>query len=267
MKLVSVIIPVYNAAKYIKKTVESCIIQSYSAIEIIIVDDCSTDESVNIIRNLSLKYTNITLIENKENQGVIKTVNKGIKLSKGDYIVVLGNDDILESNHIEVMRGILEKEKCSFVYCSSVYIDENDCIIGESKTADINQERLAFAKKNIVNSCGLMMQKDAFEEVGGYPESLGYRNYGEWYLWIKLIEVAPAVYTTAVKTKYRIHSNNLTKSFLKRENMQSTKKYNIECMKLAAKQMRFTRLQKICLCIYRFVYNMKMFFHMYIKRG
>lgn len=98
MKKISVIIPVYNCEEYIKRCIDSIINQTYDNIQIIVVNDGSTDNTENILKN----YTNITLI-NKKNEGVSKARNTGLSLADGDYVYFCDADDFLEKNAFEVL--------------------------------------------------------------------------------------------------------------------------------------------------------------------
>lgn len=110
MKLVSIIIPVYNGEKHIKKCVEKLLQQTYPKIEIIIVNDGSVDNTESILENLSRQNNNIKLI-NKSNTGVSDTRNRGIKESKGEYILFLDSDDFLEKDAVEQMIKKIGKNK------------------------------------------------------------------------------------------------------------------------------------------------------------
>lgn len=267
MKLVSIIIPLYNAENYIVETINSCIEQTYDNIEIIVLDDCSTDCSALRVKPIAQSNSKVHFIQNERNLGFIATVNKGIEIAKGKRILVLGDDDVLEKSHILTMSRLLDKGNFSFVYCSSRYIDEKGNEIGESKTLNINNNKLLIAKKNIINSCGLLINREMLDMVGHYPEYLGFRNYGEWYLWIKLLSVSDAAYITEIKSKYRIHSNNLTKSFFNKENIKAIRDYNLTCMRFAANIIDYSILEKFELFLFRAIYVLKMFYHLYIKRG
>lgn len=105
--LVSVIIPVYNAQNTIKNTINSVLVQTYSNIEIIAVNDGSTDDSLRILESLSEKEENLIVV-NKYNGGVSSARNKGVKISKGEYIVFLDADDTLEEDIIELAISKIE---------------------------------------------------------------------------------------------------------------------------------------------------------------
>lgn len=106
--LVSIIIPVFNAEKYISEALESIINQTYSNLEIIIIDDGSTDNSLNIIGKYNCD-NRIKILKNVENMGLIYSLNKGIKESKGKYIARMDADDISDTTRIEKQVEFMEK--------------------------------------------------------------------------------------------------------------------------------------------------------------
>jgi len=109
MKKISVIIPVYNAEKYIRNTINSVLNQNYKNLEIILIDDGSKDNSKNIIEEYSKKYSNVVLICQK-NLGAPVARNNGIKHSTGDYVVFLDADDTLCSNALDGIQEMLNKD-------------------------------------------------------------------------------------------------------------------------------------------------------------
>ena len=112
--LVTIIIPCYNASRYIKETINSVLAQAYQNFEIIVVNDGATDNSSNIIK--TIKDDRIHLVE-QENQGVSSSRNNGIALAKGEFIVFLDADDILHTNFLE--RRIFNLEKSTAIACAS----------------------------------------------------------------------------------------------------------------------------------------------------
>lgn len=117
MKKVSVIIPVYNSSKHIRECLDSVIKQTYKNLEIILVDDNSTDDSVEIIKSYNDKR--IKLIESKENAGAAESRNKGVKEATGNYICFIDSDDFWKLNKIEKqVRFIKNKE---FIYAGYTY--------------------------------------------------------------------------------------------------------------------------------------------------
>lgn len=114
MKKVSVIIPVYNVQEYLKECLESVINQTYKKIEIIIINDGSTDDSALICKSYQQKNENIIYIDSK-NEGVSIARNRGIACATGDYLVFVDADDVVSKNYIEMLVELMEKSEMGIV--------------------------------------------------------------------------------------------------------------------------------------------------------
>lgn len=123
--LVSVIIPMYNAGSFIRQTVESVIHQDYKNIEIIIMDDGSTDSSEDVVSQLQKEDSRVQYYY-KTNSGVSDTRNKGIALCKGEYIAFLDADDVWLTNNLSKKIDMLQKSGKKWVFSLLTYIDENN---------------------------------------------------------------------------------------------------------------------------------------------
>ncbi len=122
--LISIIIPVYNVEKYLEECIESCINQTYRNIEIILINDGSTDNSLEICQ----KYANIDnriIVKSISNSGVAHARNVGIGVSKGDYITFIDSDDFVDKRYCELMYKVLEERKADIACCTSYYL-QND---------------------------------------------------------------------------------------------------------------------------------------------
>ena len=128
---VSIIIPVYNSEKYIKKCLESVIEQTYDNYEVIVINDGSTDNSMEILREFSEKYPQKVKAINQSNMGVAKTRNKGIEMATGDYIAFIDNDDFLEKDYLQTLIENSEKGQMDIVFCGYRRPNENGKIIKE----------------------------------------------------------------------------------------------------------------------------------------
>jgi len=113
---VSVVIPNYNNEQFLKKTIDSILNNTYRYIEVIFVDDCSTDSSVEIVRSNYGDNSRVKIYENKENRGAYYCRNKGILLSTGYYVTVVDGDDYIESNKLEYEVNSLEKNGDCWAY-------------------------------------------------------------------------------------------------------------------------------------------------------
>ena len=139
-KLVSIIVTAYNCSYYINSCIKSLLNQSYKKIEIIIINDCSTDKTKLKIKKF--KDKRIRLINNKKNIGVSRSLNKGLKLSNGEYVAINDADDISNKNRIEKQIKFLEKNKKVNLLASSILIKK----INKKMGIRIIQENLDLIK-------------------------------------------------------------------------------------------------------------------------
>lgn len=125
-KLVSIVIPVYNAEKYLKACLDSICKQSYKNLQIIIVDDCSKDNSLSIIKQYYSLDKRIEVVEHNKCKGVSAARNSGIKIAKGRYICFVDADDEIETYYVEKLLRIIETEKVQVVYGRHKYLYNNN---------------------------------------------------------------------------------------------------------------------------------------------
>lgn len=126
--LVSVIMPAYNAEKYVGQAIESILNQTYKKFEFIIVDDASTDSTLNILKDIRAKDKRIILIQNKKNLGVTKSLNKALELAKGKYIIRMDADDWSYPKRIELQVKLMQDHPD--VAVSGSYIEVCDSKLG-----------------------------------------------------------------------------------------------------------------------------------------
>lgn len=132
---VSIIVPNYNSGKYIKKCLQSIIIQTYKNIEIIVVDDGSTDNSIEVIKECCFINKDIILVC-QENMNASIARNKGLEISTGDYLLFLDSDDILENNAVMRMVNAMEVENVDLVIAGHQIVNENGEHIKTCKICD-----------------------------------------------------------------------------------------------------------------------------------
>ncbi|MDC7286906.1 glycosyltransferase family 2 protein [Blautia schinkii] len=127
--LVSVVTPVYNAGKVIDKTLESIFNQTYKKIEIVLVDDCSKDNSREVIEKYKEKHPEILYYCQETNQGAGAARNKALELAKGQYVAFLDADDMWHPEKIEKQINLLKKKNGAFSYTAIQMVDENDNVV------------------------------------------------------------------------------------------------------------------------------------------
>ena len=185
-KKVSIIIPCYNQGRYVKEAIESVYSQTYKNIEIICVNDASSDDSAEIIQALSEEGSlpSFSFINHAENKGVVATRNEAIGIATGEYILPLDADDTIEPTYIEKAVKVLdENPDIGIVYCwvnnFGKYMNSN---VTRWKDFDVSDELFV---NSIVNTS--MYRKSDFIQVGGYKEYMN-KGFEDWDLWLSFIE-------------------------------------------------------------------------------
>lgn len=187
----SVIIPLYNKAPYVRKTVESVLSQTLGDYELIIIDNGSTDGSSEIVAGFTDPRIRIVRLE--ENVGVSNARNKGVELSTAPYITFLDADDWWESTFLEEMAGLIERHPNAGIYGTGYYIVKN----GKKRVAPIGVEE-GFSEGEInyckvyaktlcmpLTSITVAMPRTVFDEMGGFKP---YLKLGEDFdLWIRIV--------------------------------------------------------------------------------
>lgn len=170
MPLVSVIVPCYNHSLHIRQCIESIINQTYKNIELIVIDDGSTDNSVDILQELSYKYH--FLFFTQKNQGISETLNRGIReYAKGDYLAVCASDDYWEARKIEIQLGFMQQNQFFPMVFGKTY-----CVDEQSKRM-LEMERIQNRKLRNINFDDLfplsihppvnyMYRMQIFKEIG-----------------------------------------------------------------------------------------------------
>lgn len=136
--LISVIVPVYNVAPYVEACLSSIVSQSYENLEILVVDDASTDGSYDICQKYHNADSRIRLMQHNKNLGLSAARNTALEVAKGDYIVFVDSDDTIDKNMYSAMCSAAQKNEADIVVCGYYYIDENGKITSSSSLREIN---------------------------------------------------------------------------------------------------------------------------------
>lgn len=178
---VSIIVPYYNLGKYLEEAIISCLDQTYRNIEIIVINDGSTEEySTAIFEELKNKYKDVKFISQK-NQGLVATRNNGIKIAKGKYICCLDADDKIEPTYIEkIVSNFNENDSTGFVTTYAQFFGDQDTVWKTS-----SNEPLRLLTENIIHVSSVF-KKSIWEEVNGYSDYMD-TGYEDWEFWIKIV--------------------------------------------------------------------------------
>ncbi|MFT5728812.1 MAG: glycosyltransferase involved in cell wall biosynthesis [Desulforhopalus sp.] len=190
--LVSVIMPVYNGSEYIEDAISSVLTQTHHDIELVIIDDGSTDQTALVVEKIADIDNRVRYIKQK-NKGPAAARNKGILESKGFFISFLDADDIWIKNKLEKQLCFLERDENIVVYGGSQYI--YNTIDAPKKPRVVNfknfssneefLEHLAFSSSSeIAFTCAVLLKKTLLDEVGYFDETL--QNAEDWDVWLRL---------------------------------------------------------------------------------
>lgn len=214
--LVSIVIPIYNGANYMREAIDSALAQTYSNIEVIVVNDGSTDNS----EEIALSYGNRIRYFKKENGGVSSALNLGIKEMQGKYFSWLSHDDVYYPDKIATQVKAIEhfSDKKCIVICDSEFIDKDSKPLSKKSKLFINSNKVIISWKEGLhglllhgsfNGCSLLIPKVAFEQCGVFDEKLRFNQDG--FMWIKLLLCGYSIlYTPKVCVKSRIHKCQVT---------------------------------------------------------
>lgn len=205
-KKVSIIIPCYNQGKYVQDALNSAINQTYKNIEIICINDGSSDNSNEIIKKFILNHKNIKYINRDKNMGVANARNTAIDSSTGEYILPLDADDTIESTYVEKAVAILDNDSnIGMVYSEARKFGKVNELWNLGKF-NINN----FLFGNCIFNCALFRKND-FIHAGKYKENIK-SGCEDWDLWLSIIALGLKVYQIPeVLFNYRQEENYRTK--------------------------------------------------------
>ena len=212
MNLISVILPVYNAEFYLKEAVESILNQTYTNFELIILNDGSSDNSLQIIEEL-MKYDSRIVLVNRENKGLVYTLNEGIKLAKGKYIARMDADDISLPNRFEKQIRLMENKNLDICGSHFLLIDKQNNIQGLNLTPiNHNMCVLSLASKVPFAHPSVMIRKEFLLKNNLLYGQSEYKIAEDFDLWMRMYEKdAKFGNVNDILFRYRIVNNSLSK--------------------------------------------------------
>ena len=231
MPTVSVVVPSYNHARFLPQRVDTILAQTFPDFEVILLDDCSTDESRSILREYA-SNSRVRLDFNDSNSGsTFNQWNKGVRLAQGKYVWIAESDDYSDPRFLERLVALLEADpKVMIAYCRSWCVSGNDNDRDSRKPDDfayplldaadlprwsadfcaegVEECRRYFAVANLVrNASSAVFRKAVYEQVGGADENL--RLCGDWKLWASIALCGKMAYVSEPLNYYRLHQGSV----------------------------------------------------------
>jgi glycosyltransferase involved in cell wall biosynthesis len=203
MKLISIILPVYNGEKHLAISIESCLNQTHRNIELIIVNDCSTDNTLQIANNYAEKDKRVKVINNENNKKLPTSLNIGHKKANGSFITWTSDDNIYEFNALEILLDELLEQNADIVYSNFSLINDKG-----NKIRDVQLEGIENIIFGNFIGCSFLYKKEVFERNNGYNELLYLVE--DYDFWLRAILHSRYCQVKKVLYKYRIHQDSLT---------------------------------------------------------
>ncbi|ADV42573.1 glycosyltransferase [Bacteroides helcogenes] len=224
MPKVSVIVPNYNHALYLNKRIDTVLAQSYRDFEVIILDDCSSDNSRDIIERYKNEEKVSAVVYNEVNGGnVFAQWDKGISMAKGDFIWIAESDDYADSHFLSATVAQIEQRKDIMLVFSASYLVDGDGGIMErdwnlksfrSQEASKMYEGVSFVKHNMVfcnpvfNASMVLFRKSAYEAI--CKDLYQYKLCGDWLCWARIASLGKIIYVNRKLNYFRQHLNKVS---------------------------------------------------------
>lgn len=210
--LVSVIIPVYNAEKFIGRTLDSVLAQTYKEYEVILVDDRSTDKSAQIIAKYAAEHLEIKYHLQEKNMGAAVARNTALELARGRFVAFLDSDDEWYPSKLEAQMNLLRNKNVYFTYTAIEMIDENDSIVKHKREVKEEIDYRFLLRNTMIATSTVLIDR---EKMGDFrmPLRRGGQDYATWLQLLRTGEKAYGINEALVK--YRQTTNSLSSNKFK----------------------------------------------------
>jgi teichuronic acid biosynthesis glycosyltransferase TuaG len=203
--VISVILPTYNSQKYICKTLDSVITQSYSNLEIIVIDDCSNDDTIKLIKKYQRDDRRINIIILEKNQGAAIARNIGIDRAIGRYIAFIDSDDIWEVDKLKIQVSFMKIKSIPFSYTSYQLIDDDDNLMNISVNSKEITTYKFLLQNTIISTPSVMIDIEHFKGQK-MPNLRSGQDYAYWLQLLRNGDIAYGINNILVKVRKRPNS-------------------------------------------------------------
>lgn len=205
--LVSIIIPLYNYAQYIVNCLDSCVCQDYSKVEIIVVDDCSSDRGPQYVKDYSRRDRRIRLLRNAQNAGYGASKNTGIRASNGALITTIDADDMLTQTSITSRVNVFAANPAVMMVSARAYVVHGDDSYGKARKKGARYRRNSVKPQPHAQT--VMVRRDFYKKVGLYFKNL--RSRGDNEMWWRALKVCKVnhIFLNEPVAFYRKHNKSM----------------------------------------------------------
>ncbi len=204
---VSIITPNYNCAQFVVETIRSIQAQTYSNWELLVVDDCSTDDGYQILLSEAEKDKRIIVLQNEKNSGAAISRNYAMREASGRWMAFLDSDDLWEPNKLERQLAFMDKNNYVFSYTNSVYVDENGNPLNITETGPMKVGYGLLLLFNFLSTCSVIYDRERI----GLIQIADIKKRNDYAIWLKASKKARCYLLAEDLTRYRIRtSGNLS---------------------------------------------------------
>ncbi|WP_415380079.1 glycosyltransferase family 2 protein [Halosimplex sp. TS25] len=204
---VSIVVTAHNYAEYLKACLDSAVSQTYDDYEVVVVDDGSTDETPDILREYTYEYPDLFTVVRLSGEGLPTAANAGIDAAEGEYVVRLDADDYFDENILTVLASYLDANPdVNLVYPDYYTFDDGEEIINHVRLPQVGEELKLLNRSPL--AAGAMYRKSAWEQLEGYNESLDYQE--DYDFWIRFISEFEVKNVNLPLMYYRQHGDSMS---------------------------------------------------------
>jgi len=215
MQKVSVIMPCFNHARFVAESANSILGQTEQDLELIIVDDCSSDNSWEVIQAVAQGDQRVRMMRHDQNRGASRSRNDGLQAARGEFVGFCDADDIWEPQKLRAQLDLLQQFKeYPVVYCDATIVDETGMPTGQRfsqrYSPPLNPSGRLFSdlihQGNFINMQSVLLRRECVDQVGYFDE--GIKWVEDWWFWIRISHKHPFRYDPRALARYRVHSKS-----------------------------------------------------------
>lgn len=213
---VSVLLPIYNGSRFMSKSIESVLLQSFEDFELIIIDDGSTDMTSDIAKEFMRKDKRVVFVSNKENLGIQKALNNGMRIAKGEYIARIDDDDEwISSDKLANQLDFLERNSNHVLVGTGVIVvdEQRNEIFRFLQPSDDEAIRKKMLFKSYFMHSTVLFRKDIALNLGGYGEGENTRHVEDYDLWLRLGTVGELANLPAYDIRFMLRKSAISAKY------------------------------------------------------
>ena len=191
MAKVSIIVPAFNAENTVAETLDSILSQTFSDFEVIVINDCSNDRTIEVLTSYSERDNRIKVYSNAVNSGVSFSRNFGVKTASSEWIAFLDSDDKWREDKLEKQLGLLEEyPDASLIYTGSSFMDENGQEYGYTMHVENKLDYKTLLKRNLISCSSVLVKKSVMEKIEMPSDKMS----EDYYAWLKIVKAEKYAY-------------------------------------------------------------------------